>query len=58
MYPGRHGDALGREREPRDPRAALPAETVASFIAWIATAPADLVLDEAIGTPLGEQGWP
>jgi NADP-dependent 3-hydroxy acid dehydrogenase YdfG len=37
---------------------ALPPEAVAEFIAWVATAPAHLVLDEAIVTPLGEQGYP
>jgi NADP-dependent 3-hydroxy acid dehydrogenase YdfG len=46
------------EREPRDPRTALPPETVADFIVWIATAPTELVLNEATVTPLDEQGWP
>jgi 3-oxoacyl-[acyl-carrier protein] reductase len=46
------------EREIPDPREALPPETVAAFIAWIATAPAELVLDEAIVTPLDERGYP
>ncbi|HET7047154.1 MAG TPA: SDR family oxidoreductase [Solirubrobacteraceae bacterium] len=46
------------EREPRNPRAALPPEMVADFIAWIATAAPELVLDEATVTPLDEQGWP
>jgi NADP-dependent 3-hydroxy acid dehydrogenase YdfG len=41
-----------------DPREALPPETVADFIAWIATAPPELVLDEAVVTPLREQGYP
>jgi hypothetical protein len=31
---------------------------VAEFIAWVATAPSHLVLDEAVVTPLGEQGYP
>jgi hypothetical protein len=31
---------------------------VADFIAWIATAAPELVLDEATVTPLDEQGWP
>jgi NAD(P)-dependent dehydrogenase (short-subunit alcohol dehydrogenase family) len=44
--------------EPSPPRDALPPETVANFIAWIATAPPELVLDEAIVTPLNEQGCP
>jgi NAD(P)-dependent dehydrogenase (short-subunit alcohol dehydrogenase family) len=44
--------------EPPDPRRALPPERVAAFIAWVATAPPELVLDEAIVTPLDERGWP
>ena len=39
-------------------REALPPQAVADFIAWIATAPSHLVLDEAIVTPLDEQGYP
>jgi NAD(P)-dependent dehydrogenase (short-subunit alcohol dehydrogenase family) len=46
------------ERRPSSPREALPPETVAAFIAWIVTAPPELVLDEAIVTPLDEQGYP
>jgi len=46
------------EREASSPREALPPETVAGFIAWIAAAPPELVLDEAIVTPLDERGWP
>ena len=46
------------ERPTRSPADALPPETVAEFIAWIAAAPAHLVLDEAIVTPLKEQGYP
>jgi NAD(P)-dependent dehydrogenase (short-subunit alcohol dehydrogenase family) len=37
---------------------ALPPEDVADLIVWIATAPPDLVLNEAIVTPLEEEGWP
>jgi NADP-dependent 3-hydroxy acid dehydrogenase YdfG len=44
--------------EARSPREALPPERVADFIAWIAAAPPELVLDEATVTPLAEQGWP
>jgi NADP-dependent 3-hydroxy acid dehydrogenase YdfG len=51
-------DERGAERAPSDPRATLPPETVAAFITWIATAPSELVLDEAIVTPLNEQGYP
>ena len=66
VYPGamatRWGtwSAEGRSAEPgaSPPREALPPETVAAFIAWLATAPSHLVLDEAIVTPLDEQGYP
>ena len=46
------------EHRASKPRDALPPETVAEFIAWIATAPPELVLDDAIVTPLNEQGYP
>ena len=39
-------------------REALPPEAVAAFIAWIAAAPRELVLDDVVVTPLGEQGYP
>ena len=39
-------------------RQALAPETVGAFIAWIASAPPQLVLDETIVTPLDEQGYP
>jgi NADP-dependent 3-hydroxy acid dehydrogenase YdfG len=41
-----------------NPYEALPPERVAALIAWIATAPPELVLNEAIVSPLHEQGWP
>lgn len=41
-----------------DPRQALPASHVADLLVWIASAPAGLVLNESIVTPLNEQGWP
>jgi NADP-dependent 3-hydroxy acid dehydrogenase YdfG len=47
--------ALGPDRTPNE---ALPANQVADLIAWIAAAPANLVLNEATVTPLLEQGWP
>jgi NAD(P)-dependent dehydrogenase (short-subunit alcohol dehydrogenase family) len=50
-------DRSGQD-EARSPREALPPDTVADFIASIAAAPPELVLDEAIVTPLREQGWP
>jgi NAD(P)-dependent dehydrogenase (short-subunit alcohol dehydrogenase family) len=66
IYPGAmatHWGAWSAEERPgespaRSPREALPPETVAAFIAWIATAPPEFVLDEAIVTPLNEQGYP
>jgi 3-oxoacyl-[acyl-carrier protein] reductase len=51
-------DERAAERPASRPREALPPETVAAFIAWIATAPPEMVLDEAIVTPLDEQGYP
>ena len=37
---------------------ALPPAEVASLIVWMATAPPELVLNEAIISPLEEEGWP
>ncbi|HEX8968894.1 MAG TPA: SDR family oxidoreductase, partial [Chloroflexota bacterium] len=37
---------------------ALPPYDVATLIVWIASAPPELVLNEAIVTPLAERGWP
>ena len=45
-------------REPEQPTRALPPEDVAALIAWIASAPPELVLHEVIATPLEERGWP
>jgi NAD(P)-dependent dehydrogenase (short-subunit alcohol dehydrogenase family) len=42
----------------REPAHALPPEDVAALIVWIASAPAELVLNEVIATPLEERGWP
>jgi NADP-dependent 3-hydroxy acid dehydrogenase YdfG len=66
VYPGAmatHWGTWSAEERPArrpasSPREALPPETVAAFIASIATAPPELVLDEAIVTPLDEQGYP
>jgi NADP-dependent 3-hydroxy acid dehydrogenase YdfG len=66
VYPGamatHWGNWSSEERSDRpsvgSSREALPPEAVAAFIAWIATAPSHLVLDEAIVTPLDEQGYP
>jgi NAD(P)-dependent dehydrogenase (short-subunit alcohol dehydrogenase family) len=51
------------EREHQDrttppSREALPPTHVAALIAWLAAAPPELVLNEAIVTPLDEAGWP
>jgi NAD(P)-dependent dehydrogenase (short-subunit alcohol dehydrogenase family) len=46
------------DREPESPTRSLPPEDVAALIVWIASAPPELVLNEVIATPLGEQGWP
>jgi NAD(P)-dependent dehydrogenase (short-subunit alcohol dehydrogenase family) len=66
VYPGAMATQWGtwsaeerrEERPTRSPADALPPETVAEFIAWIAAPPAHLVLNEAIVTPLREQGYP
>ncbi len=44
--------------EPRSPTRALPPSDVAALIVWIAAAPPELVLNEAIISPLEEAGWP
>ena len=46
------------QRETPPPRKALPPTEVAALVAWIASAPPELVLNEAIITPLEEEGWP
>jgi NAD(P)-dependent dehydrogenase (short-subunit alcohol dehydrogenase family) len=53
--PAARGTARG-ERAPAT--RALPPQEVAALIVWIAAAPAELVLNEAIVSPLEEQGWP
>lgn len=67
VYPGAMATHWGawsaRERAAADdtssgPREALDPEAVAGLIAWIATAPPELVLNEATVTPLDEAGWP
>ena len=66
LYPGAMATHWGtwspEERSTEGPksavREALPAEHVADFIVWIATAPPELVLDEAVVTPLDEEGYP
>ena len=46
------------QREPPPVTKALPPAEVASLIVWIAAAPAELVLNEVIISPLEEEGWP
>jgi NAD(P)-dependent dehydrogenase (short-subunit alcohol dehydrogenase family) len=67
LYPGAMATSWGvwspTEREEaqgeRPPaRTALPPQEVAALIVWLASAPAELVLNEAIVSPLEEQGWP
>jgi NAD(P)-dependent dehydrogenase (short-subunit alcohol dehydrogenase family) len=67
IYPGAMAPSWGvwspaaREttRGERPPASkALPPHEVAALIVWIAAAPAELVLNEAIVSPLEEQGWP
>ena len=48
-----HGDGVDGRPEDR-----LPPDTVASYIAWLVTAPPELVVNESTVTPLNEQGWP
>jgi NAD(P)-dependent dehydrogenase (short-subunit alcohol dehydrogenase family) len=50
--------ATGGPEDAEDPSAALPPSQVADLLVWIAAAPAGLVLNESIVTPLHEQGWP
>ena len=49
-------DAEARELPPATK--ALPPREVAALIVWIAAAPPELVLNEAIVSPLEEAGWP
>jgi 3-oxoacyl-[acyl-carrier protein] reductase len=67
LYPGAMatswgGVVAGRARAgPRGAaacRRALPPQEVAALIVWLAAAPAELMLNEAVVSPLEEQGWP
>ena len=51
-------ERAGALREPQSPTKALPPEEVAALIVWMVTAPAELVLNEAVVSPLEEEGWP
>jgi NAD(P)-dependent dehydrogenase (short-subunit alcohol dehydrogenase family) len=67
LYPGAMATSWGvwspDEREQaqggRPPASkALPPQEVAALVVWLAAAPAELVLNEAVVSPLEEQGWP
>ncbi|HEX9439725.1 MAG TPA: SDR family oxidoreductase [Roseiflexaceae bacterium] len=67
IYPGGMATSWGAwspmerqepDRESPPPTKALPPDEVAALIIWIASAPPELVLNEAIVTPLEERGWP
>jgi NAD(P)-dependent dehydrogenase (short-subunit alcohol dehydrogenase family) len=48
-------DQPGRAGAPKD---ALPPGDVADYIAWLACAPAHLIVTEAVVAPIRERGWP
>ena len=66
VYPGGMATHWGswsageRQGEPSATPAttSLPPDRVASLIVWIATAPPEVVLNEAIISPIQEEGWP
>jgi NADP-dependent 3-hydroxy acid dehydrogenase YdfG len=69
LYPGAMATSWGvwdpaerrrtvREEAEKPADEALPASQVADLVAWIVTAPDNLVLNEVTVTPLHEQGWP
>jgi NAD(P)-dependent dehydrogenase (short-subunit alcohol dehydrogenase family) len=67
VYPGamatHWGTFASDERDQGDgidgrPEDRLPPDTVASYIAWLVTAPPELIVNESTVTPLNEQGWP
>jgi len=47
-----------QQRAPAPPTKSLPPTEVAALLVWIASAPPELVLNEAIVSPLEEAGWP
>ncbi len=51
-------DRRNEQHQPPPATQALPPHDVAALLVWIAAAPPDLVLNEAIVSPLQEQGWP
>ncbi len=67
VYPGGMATSWGtwapedrrtEERERPPVTKALPPDEVAALLVWIAAAPSELVLNEAIVSPLEEGGWP
>lgn len=67
VYPGGMATSWGtwaseerrvEQRESPPATKALPPEEVAALLVWIAAAPPELVLNEAIVSPLEEGGWP
>lgn len=52
------GARTGQERKVPSPTDALPPQRVADLLVWMCTAPAEVVLNEVIVTPLNEAGWP
>lgn len=66
LYPGGMATSWGiwspegrfARRHEAPPTRALPPEDVANLIVWIAAAPPEVVVNEAVVTPLEEQGWP
>lgn len=51
-------ERAGTSQEQQPPTKALPPDEVAALIVWMVTAPAELVLNETIVSPLEEEGWP
>lgn len=51
-------ERAGASHERQSPTKALPLEEVAALIVWMVTAPAELVLNEAVVSPLEEARWP
>jgi NAD(P)-dependent dehydrogenase (short-subunit alcohol dehydrogenase family) len=67
LYPGAMATSWGvwspaeRERAPEErppARTALPPQEVAALVVWLVAAPVELVVNEAVVSPLEEQGWP
>ena len=40
------------------PTNTLPPQRVADLLVWMCAAPAEVVLNEVVVTPLNEAGWP